>query len=144
MTPVLTYRSKCFRITELVSRQIYQERGDRAWELLQPAALRTLDLLREKFGRIVINNWNVQGPYNESGLRHFETGTGAEWSMHKFGGAFDCKFQDTTPQDAHAYILANPDQFPELTTLEAIKSTPTWLHFDVRNHGKRGIWVVNP
>lgn len=140
----MNYRTKYFRLVELVSRQIYEQRGDRAWELLQPAALRTLDLIREKFGRIVVNNWHVNGRYNESGLRAFTTGTGAEWSQHKYGGAFDCKFLDTSPADAYAYIREHPAEFPELTVLENIEKTPTWLHFDVRNHGKRGIWIVNP
>jgi hypothetical protein len=42
------------------------------------------------------------------------------------------------------YVLKHPQEFPELTTIENVEFTPTWFHFDDRNHDKGGIWVVNP
>ena len=64
--------------------------------------------------------------------------------MHKKGGANDCEFKNATPKEVFIYILAHPDEFPLLTTLEDVDKTVFWLHFDVRNHGREGIWVVNP
>lgn len=147
------YRPKHFTLAELVDPEIYKARGERAWELLRPEALVTLDTLREKFGPMIVNNWHWGGTawlpdpdkiYRESGLRRFDSETGAVWSLHRYGAASDCKFKLVTPQEAHAYILSHPGEFPQLTTLEAIAATPTWLHFDCRNHNKVGIWVVNP
>ncbi len=140
----MSYRPLHLKLQELVDPGIYGARGERAWELLQPSALRTLDLLRDKFGPITVNNWHNGGAHKESGLRRFDTTTGAVWSMHRYGGAFDCKFQKTTARQVYDYVLAHPDEFPELTTVENIDATPTWFHFDVRNHDKAGIWVVNP
>lgn len=45
---------------------------------------------------------------------------------------------------AFDYILAHRDRFPYLTTLEDVRFTPTWLHFDTRNHNQQGIWIVRP
>lgn len=139
-----TYRTKHFELRELVDEAIYVERGDRAWELLQPGALITLDKLRDVFGPIVVNDWAKGGHHREAGLRLPMTSTGAKWSMHKFGGAFDPKFRNASPKEAFDYILAKPQEFPFITTLEDVEKTITWLHFDVRNHSKLGIWVVEP
>lgn len=133
-----------FIIQELVPPEIYRSRGARAWELLCPYALRTLQTLRDVFGPTTVNNWHVGGQYQESGLRGFATSTGAALSQHKFGRAFDCKFRNTTPREAFDYVLAHPDRFPYLTALEDVRFTPTWLHFDTRNHNQGDIWIVRP
>lgn len=138
------YRTKHFRIEELVDPAIFQARGERAWELLRPGPLRMLDLLREKFGRCTVNNWHAGGSYKESGLRRFDTGTGAKFSMHKYGGAFDCKFEGAHPAEVYSYVLENPADFPLITTVEDVAHTPSWFHFDDRNHSKDGIWIVKP
>lgn len=139
-----TYRPKHFALVELVPPDLFKERGERCWEWLDPAALRTADTLRKIFGPITINDWSWGGRHTERGLRRFNSTTGAEFSMHKKGGANDCEFKNATPKEVFIYILAHPDEFPLLTTLEDVDKTVFWLHFDVRNHGREGIWVVNP
>lgn len=139
-----TYRPEFFRIEELVPPGVHAARGARAWELLQVPALVTLDQLRRKFGRLVVNDWHAGGKFKESGLREFGAATGAKYSQHKFGGGFDVKPRDATVVEMFDYIRANPAQFPHLTTLEDVAFTPTWLHFDVRNHAHAGILVVKP
>jgi len=138
------YRTKHFQLHELVPPDIYESRGSRAWELLDAPALVTLDQLRERFGRTRVNDWWWGGRFKESGLRSFTTSTGAALSQHRFGRAFDCKFDGITPREACDYVLAHPDEFPYLTTIENPDATPTWFHFDTRNHHKAGIWIVNP
>lgn len=138
------YRPANFEIRELVTPEVFAARGDAAWELLDPFALRTLQALRDKFGPLTVNNWHIGGTYKESGLRGMGSATGAVWSQHKFGRAFDCKFKTVSPQEAHDYILTHMSEFQYLTTLENPAATPTWTHFDVRNHNKNGIWIVNP
>lgn len=140
----MNYRPKHFILQELVGPDVFAERGERAWELLQPAALVSLDKLRRKFGPVTVNNWHAGGQYQESGLRTSRSLTGAKWSMHRFGGADDCKFRDATPQEVYDYVLLHPDEFPEITAMENIIATPTWLHQDCRNHNREGIWIVNP
>lgn len=138
------YRPKHFELRELVSPDIYTARMDAAWELLDPRALMTLDALREQFGPCTVNDWHKGGRYKESGLRGAYSATGAVYSQHRYGRAFDCKFSKATPQEAHAYIVANPEQFPHLTTLEDIAATPSWLHFDCRLNRGDGLRIVKP
>ena len=138
------YRPQYFQLYELVPPEIFKERGQRAWEMLRPEALAMLDGLRKKFGPIKINDWMDGGHYTESGLRRFDSKTGAEFSMHRYGCAFDAKFRDVLPAEAHAYILAHQGEFPLITAIEAIESTPTWVHADTRNSDRTGIWIVHP
>lgn len=138
------YKPAHFKLQELVPPDVYQALGERAWELLDLRALVTLDHLREALGPITVNNWHAGGNYKESGLRSPATSTGAKYSQHKFGRAFDCKFNGVTPHEARDYVLRNADRFPYLTTIENPDATPTWFHFDVRNHQRNGVWIVNP
>ena len=140
----MIYRPRHFGLQEIVSSEIFEARGERAWELLDVYALVTLDQLREHFGPISINDWHWGGKFQYSGMRPFVGGVGAVWSMHRFGRAFDCKPKETTPQEMHAMILAKPEKFPHIRVLEAIEATPTWVHWDTRNHTRSEIWVVNP
>lgn len=140
----MNYRPKFFKLTELVDPDTYAERGERAWEILQPAILVVLDDLRAAFGPVTVNNWADGGPYKESGLRSFVTATGAKYSMHRFGGAMDCKMKGITPAEAVAHILKHRQRFPTITTMENPDATPTWLHVDCRNTNRSDIWIVNP
>lgn len=137
-------RQKSFILQELVDPEIHKARGERAWELLDPRALITLQALRDALGPCVVNNWHASGPFKESGLRDFRTGTGAMYSQHKYGRAFDCKFKSVTPAEALAYVQEHRDDFRHLTVIENVNATPTWFHFDVRYTGRPTIWMVSP
>lgn len=141
---MMVYRCKFFSIQELVHPNIHAKWGDRAWEFLDPRVLQSADQLREYFGPITINDWHVGGEHVDSGLREFLSTTGAAFSQHKFGRALDLKFKNTTPIGVASVITAQPSRFPFITTLEDVSKTITWLHIDVRNHDKQGIWIVNP
>ncbi len=133
-----------FLIQELVSPEIHAARGERAWELLDSRAVETLRALRSAFGPCVVNNWHSGGTFKESGLRGFGTATGAGYSQHKYGRAFDCKFKSVNPPEALAYVQSHRSAFPHLTVVENTSATPTWFHFDVRHTGRADIWIVNP
>lgn len=152
-TIINTYRTRHFGLQELVAPEIYKERGERAWELLDPQALYTLDCLRDEFGPLTVNDYEWGGKYKYSGMRPMGAGhasaggvaIGAKWSAHKFGIGFDVKPKLVTVQEMYAEILKRAAaKFPYLRVLENIKATPTWIHFDCRNHTKSGIWIVNP
>lgn len=138
------YRPKHFILQELVGPDVFKARGERAWEMLRPDILVTLDQIRDKFGTVTVNNWHAGGSFKESGLRNFNSLTGALWSMHKFGCAMDMKFRTSTPEEVAAYILAHAGEFPQLTCLEDASITRSWLHADCRNHSQGGVWVVKP
>ena len=139
------YRCEHFLLQELVGPEIFKARGDRCWEMLNPALLRTLDLLRKRYGPLTINNWESAGPFQESGMRDFDTPTGAKFSMHKFGCAADLKPKNISPEEMQKDILLHAADYPLLTCMENAAITRTWLHVDVRNHNQpQQIWIVNP
>jgi|SRR3990167_9620762 len=138
------FRPKHFELRELVTPEIYAARGEAAWELLDPRGLIVLEAVREKFGPCTVNNWHAGGAYKESGLRDAATGTGARYSQHKRGGAYDTKYRDASPREVFDYLLEHADEFPELTVIEDIEATPSWIHLDVRNASWTGIRVVKP
>ena len=136
----MTYRCEFFDIRELVPKHVHQERGEKAWALLDPYALQTLDQLRQQFGPLMVNNWHREGQRNWSGLRTQGSPYGSEYSQHRFGRAFDCiSMGGLTADTMRNYILKNPDKFPYLNALEMGVS---WLHFDTRNCER--IFTFNP
>jgi hypothetical protein len=130
------FKPRYFTLQELVHPKIYEARGERAWELLNPGMLKTLDQLREKFGPMVINTWHSPkliakfGLRDDSGLRTFDSSEGAPYSAHKFGLAADCIFMSCTAESVRRYVKAHPEEFPFIT---AIENGVSWFHFDCRN-----------
>lgn len=136
------YTPKYFSIKELVPKHMYEQFGDRCWELLDERALITLDSLREKFGKMTVNSWSWGGPRNWSGLRtleYYQTGSAynESRSQHKYGRAFDVIFNDISPADVRKYVVGHPTEFPFINFLEI---EITWFHFDVRNCDRIKLW----
>lgn len=134
---------KHFVIQEFVSPEIYKLRGGKSIELIDSRIVMIAEKLREYFGvPITINNWHTGGQYKESGLRDFDTTTGAKFSQHKFGRAIDCKFQGLEPKYIRKKIIENQGEFIKvgITCIEA--DTPTWVHIDCRYTGFNNILIV--
>jgi len=144
------YRPKHFKLEELVDPELFKALGERCWELLDEDALQMLDCIRERFGPVVVNNWHTNGSsftnqiYRHSGLRRMDSKIGSSRSQHKWGKAFDCKFEDYEPHQVFNYIVDHPEDFPLITRLENVKHTPTWLHFDTKETDGDDIYVFNP
>lgn len=129
------YKTKHFRIEELVSPEVFADRGEKAFELLDVRLLITLDQLRERYGPMTINNWiwkpesdprcRTESGLRTPGMKHF-----SPYSQHTFGRAADCLFAHKTADQVRSEILSNPDLFPYIMSVELGVS---WLHFDVRN-----------
>lgn len=134
----IMYKPKYFSIKEYVPPQVYADRGERAWELLDDRLLMTDDALRERYGRIIINNWHSPrlikicgGDVRSwSGLRTEESPYGSEYSQHRFGRASDKLFLDTHIDVVRNDILLHQDEFPYINFIELKTS---WLHSDTRN-----------
>ncbi|MCD4818645.1 MAG: hypothetical protein K8S23_08125 [Candidatus Cloacimonetes bacterium] len=124
------YSCKYFKIEELVPKNIARKYGERAWQFLDERALITLDILREKFGKIKINDYLFGGSNQYRGFRPPNCTIGADLSQHRFGRAFDCIFLEVDVEVVRTFILENPDEFSFINALELDVS---WLHFDTRN-----------
>jgi len=125
-------KSQLFKIEELVPKEVYQTRGDKAWELLDPNMIKVLDRIKKKFpkGSMTVNNWLWNGDRNWSGLRTPESPYYSKYSQHSFGRAFDAVFSKYTAEEVRQYIIDNLEEFPEVGGIELGIS---WLHIDVRN-----------
>jgi hypothetical protein len=124
------YMPDHFKIEELVPKQVHNERGFRAWELLDDRLLITLDQLRDEYGSITVNDWLWGGINEWRGLRTPKSAWYRPYSQHTFGRAADCIFNDVNVDKVRADILKYPDRFPCINSIEL--DTPH-LHFDVRN-----------
>ena len=138
---ILYYRPEHFIIEELVDEKTFNDRGQKAFDLLEPKMLWTIDQLRKIYGSITINNWKWGGQFQYSGFRPKHCLTGAAYSQHRLGKAFDLKFKDHEPAKIREDIRNNPDreEFKYITCVE--EDTPTWLHIDCRGIKNRILWV---
>lgn len=141
----MIYLPKYFTIKELVSPIVYngtsENEKEKLWWLFDERVLKTADMLRDKYGPIVCNDWNNALRY--CGFREEDTSVGRTFSQHKYGRALDLHPKKTTAEKIRQDILADPwaEEFKYITCLEVKVS---WLHFDVRNWNKEknGIFLV--
>jgi hypothetical protein len=126
------YKCEHFVIEELVPPQVFKDRGEKAWQLLDDRMLITLDRLREKYGSMTVNNWKWGGDREWSGLRTSDSPYYSKYSQHSFGRAADVIFKHITAEEVRQAILENPDD-PTFELINSFEEGVSWLHFDVRN-----------
>lgn len=141
-------QSKYFKLPELFPKELYTYLKDLVsaevmWRMLNPKLTVSIDRLKEKFpeGSISINNYEWDGDREWSGLRT----KGSPWysptSQHSEFNAVDCVFSAYSTDEVREYILANQDEFPEVTRIEGKVG---WLHMDVKYTGMDEILVFYP
>jgi len=137
------YRPRFFQLSELVDPILLTQYGDKCWNFLDARMLWTIDQLRLKFGMCIINGVYQGRRYTESGLRRFDTPTGAKMSAHKLGKGFDLKFTGSTAEGIRLDMQANPklDAYKFITRCERDTS---WLHIDNFNAFSTGIMFIRP
>jgi hypothetical protein len=139
-----------FDIREFVPPGVWREFGEKSRWLLDPKMLDLAQFYRDFFGApVYVNTWAVNWVDKNFTLRGFrppQTTTGAHYSQHKFGRAFDCNVQKMTPDEVRGVIKDNSQKFMEegLTTLESGEIATTWIHSDVRTTNQDDILIVTP
>lgn len=140
----MSFRPKYFDIYELVPPNVI-DRLSNPWVLFDSRILHTADRLRERYGPMVVNNWDQGGNFQLSGWRPGDCSVGALFSQHKYGRALDLKPQDIDAESIRQDILADPwnTTFAYITCVELDVS---WLHIDCRNWDKllNGILTIKP
>ena len=126
------YIPKYFEIHELVPPQVFHERGELAWELMDDRLLEQLDMLRTRYGSMTINNWYWGGPREWSGLRTPDSPFYGKYSQHTFGRAADCLFHKFTAEEVRKDLLADPQDI-SFNFITSVELGTSWLHIDVRN-----------
>ena len=126
------YKCRHFKIHELVSPYVYNTRGEKAWQLLDERGLITIDRLRDRYGKMTINNYAWGGDRKYSGLRISGDPHYSPFSQHSFGRGFDSLFENHDVETIRREILADPDH-EDFKYIGALELGVTWLHFDTRN-----------
>lgn len=123
--------------------EYYKALGNDSLHLLREPAVLFIQKFRDYIGKPVrINNWFDGGSSQYSGMRPFNCIIGAQYSMHKYGGAFDLKVEGMSGEEMRKIVIDKYDTHFKglITTIE--DGTDTWLHADCRwmpNQGKLNI-----
>jgi len=140
-----------FCIDEFIDPVTYGKFGDVSRRYIRKEIVQAAQYLRTMTGlSITINNWASGGSYKESGLRNFETSTGAKYSAHKFGAAVDLKIGDLNSFEMVKLIKEHELDLidigicryenPEFTK----GKHRSWLHIDALYTGANRLIMVNP
>lgn len=142
-------KPKFFELRELLPKDTYNNLhvglGDKLWLMFDGRLLRTIDKIREKHGRMEVNNWFRSGNCQYRGWRPFDCSTGAFLSQHKFGRAIDLFPMDTTVDDVRDDIINNQND-DAYKLISAIELDVNWIHIDFRNWDRdtNGIFLIHP
>ena len=131
------YKPKYFELYEWLPKDFYyaniDEYGNRLWLMFDDRILRTYDKLRERYGRIIMNDWWWGGNNQYRGWRPFDCLIGAKLSQHKFGRAGDGIFTKSA-EEIRQNILKN-EYDNDFQYISVMEKDVSWLHIDCRNIG---------
>ncbi len=136
------YIPKHFTAKELVDHNTYQKysyRGDK-WMLkvlFDDRILRVIDVIRDEFGPMTINDWSWGGSNQYRGWRSPGCNIGAELSQHKFGRAVDM-IPKECEADKIREVLIHDYQAIKYMDIGGIEMGISWLHIDVRARDEYG------
>jgi len=148
-----------FFLDELVPPELYLQFGANARWFIRKEVIYLLQRLRSRHGAIIVNDWSYYGErsaeeflnlpkkeqdvcFTESGLRLFNSETGAHFSMHKFGAAADAKFLHARVEDVRHEIKLHYPDYRKIGMTAIEDNTRTWLHFDIRNTGNKQLLIL--
>ena len=124
--------SKYFKIEELVSPQVYKQFGDFSITLIDKRMLDLLDILRDYFGKLVINDWawndNSLTNFRYSGLRTMQDEYYKIGSQHSYGRAMDIKTDAIPSLQLQKIIIAQKEYFIKSGLIGIEKNTNGWTH----------------
>ena len=132
------YIPKYFKPQELVPRSVYEDRGEKSYQLIDDRLLRIADFLRERFGSITVNNWSYGGNRTQSGLRIPGQQYYRPYSQHTFGRALDMIFNERSAQSVRLWLRNNQDFICKNFQITGftVEENVSWLHIDLRNNRK--------
>ena len=126
------YKCKHFAIYELVPPDIYESYEEwKLWNLFDPTGLEVIDLLRDKYGAFLINDYQWGWDHTQSGLRTEKSKYYSFTSLHSWARAFDKRPQDTPLEKIRQDISDRKFKFME--KIKGLELGVSWLHIDFRN-----------
>ncbi|MCO6501358.1 MAG: hypothetical protein J5I47_13415 [Vicingus serpentipes] len=117
--------------------------------LLDKKLITVDQFMRERYGKVTINNWYYGGNRNWSGIRTPDSPYYSQFSQHSYGRASDKIFKEITAEEVRADIKNNYVSLYKELGLSCIEDNVDWLHSDVRFHNfsgynNTGLLIVKP
>jgi predicted transposase YbfD/YdcC len=135
---------KNFSPYELVPKETYLIRGDKALQLMDKELLVFIDTLRTELGKsITINDWKWGGSFQYRGLRvpaseHFK-----QYSQHTYGKALDFDVKGMSAEQVRQWIIDNRD-LDWVKPVSFIETDVNWVHVDTRPIPENQLWLWSP
>jgi hypothetical protein len=138
---------------EYIPKELYEKYEERKPHYLigmLDKKLITVDqFMRERYGKVTINNWFYGGNRNWSGIRTSDSSYYSQFSQHTYGRASDKLFKEATAEEVRSDIKENYINFYRELGLSCIENNVSWPHSDVRYHNfsgyqNTGLLIVNP
>jgi hypothetical protein len=127
-----------FTAEEFIPQHIFKKEGEASIAYMNPKIIGVANKLRHLTGTpLSCNTWKWGGNRNWSGLRDVTSPYYSATSQHSLGNAIDL-VSERPAHELRAFILENPDEFPDVTFLECGIS---WVHIDVRPGSSVKLWV---
>lgn len=140
------YKCEHFKLQELLPQELMEAlvdvHDDVLWGVFDENLLRGLDWMKGLFprGTITINDWEWGGEYSQSGLRTKRSKYYSSTSMHSIGKASDLKFSAYSMGEVLNKLRLVEDS-PYIRRIE--NGTDGWIHVDVLETGKKGLYFFN-
>ena len=143
----VTYQPKHFEIREVLPEDFYyanvSKYGAYLWTMFDERILMAADMLRDRYGSMICNDWAWGGPINYRGWRPFDYGEGAPLSQHKFGRALDLVPLEVSAEEIREDMSRN-NTVKFWGYIKRVENDTAWLHIDCANTGRDEILFFNP
>lgn len=162
------YKSRHFKITDLVPYEVYTDLGPKAWQLVDTRLVESMDLIADRVGELQVNNWksslereigskryDSKVEYSENVMMILEDTTilqyegfrpfwcrGPRYSPHRNGRAVNLRSKLVSPQELSEVIL-DMSRSGELPYVTFIEVSQNHCHIDVRQTGSESVLYVN-
>ena len=123
-----------FKPEELVPKDVFTALGSRSLILMDARILWTIDMVREYFGVVIVNNWHKGGPFGQRGFRN-DSNTGAVYSQHRYGRGIDFDVVGKAAEEVRQFIISKQDR-KDFQYITAMEIGTTWVHIDCRNQAR--------
>lgn len=136
------WRPKNFSLKELVSKKCYNKYEERAWQFLDIRMVQNLQAVRDHYGvPVYCNNWHRGGRFS---YRGFDEGGFREhgYSQHNHGRAIDFTVKGITSEQVRQDIIDGKIELPHPDVW--LEDDVAWVHMDIRDSDKKGVYVFQP
>lgn len=122
-------------LDEYIPKELYEKykhKPHRLIAMLDSRMIKFDQALRERFGRVTINNWASGGSRQWSGIRTPDSSYYSFTSQHSWGRASDKLFKDASAEEVRSEIIENFDSKWKEFGVTCLEDNVSWVHSDFR------------